>query len=239
MKYIVSIAILALLGSTNAIRVRDFDDDDEDTRETLKSIETAEKAHNVKFEGLSKEDEKVLINSKNMLNFDDHENFKSIGPQKQMFLGLQQQINYPEARPIGEVLMQLRDEDQDMSYVAQNVDDQDEISSTLDSIKDVERQTGKEMKAPVADEKFYEIHGNKYENLMADNNRVSIDEIDDAMKDKIDAAAAQKIQQKKLSVVQTKAIQAEKIEKTKQQRAFEAVAIHFSDNADDINNEEW
>ena len=29
MKYIVSLAILALLGSTNAIRVRDFDDDDE------------------------------------------------------------------------------------------------------------------------------------------------------------------------------------------------------------------
>lgn len=108
MKYIVSLAILALLGSNNAIRVRDFDDeDDEDTRETLKSIATAERAHNVKFEGLSKEEEKVLINSKSQLNFDSNENFQSIGPKKYNLLALDQQINYPEARPIGQVLMQM------------------------------------------------------------------------------------------------------------------------------------
>lgn len=110
-----------------------------------------------------------------------------------MYLGIQQQINYPEARPIGEVLMQLRDEDQDMSFVAQNTNDEDEISSTLDSIKDVENATGQSMKAPVADEKFYEIHGNKYENLMADNNRISTAEIDDAMQDKADAEASRKL----------------------------------------------
>lgn len=46
-------------------------------------------------------------------------------------------------------------------------------------------------------------------------------------------------EQKKVSVVQKKVDQKKKIEKTKGERAFEAIAIHFHDDADSINNEDW
>ena len=61
MKYILSVAVLALLSSTSAVRTR-FDDvfDDEEAmaeNESLSSISLAEKQHGAKFEGLSKKDQ--------------------------------------------------------------------------------------------------------------------------------------------------------------------------------------
>lgn len=178
MNKVVSVAILALLGVTSAVKVRfneDLYDDDEDTRETLKSIATAEKAHNYKFNGISKEEEKVLINSKSQLHFDDSEDFVANHPRKtSMFAGLNADMRYPEARPIGEILMQFED-----SVLTQN-NDEDEYNQTLESIAQVETQMGSNMKVPSADEKNYQIHGNKYENILADNGRVYMEEIDEA-----------------------------------------------------------
>jgi hypothetical protein len=74
------------------------------------------------------------------------------------------------------MLMQF--EDNTMSATEQN--DEEDIGSTMDSIKQAEKSIGSEMKVPVANDKFYEIHGNKYENLMADNARFSMSEIDEA-----------------------------------------------------------
>ena len=233
------IAVLALLGSTVAINLKDSDDlySDDDTAETLQSIQTAEKAHNVKFQGLSKDEEKVLIESKNLIKFDDDENLQIDAPKKVSFLGLQT-FAYPEARPIGEVLMQLGFED---SLLANTGDDAfDEMTTTMESLAETEKSMGKQMKAPVVNEKFYEIQGNKYENFLADNDRISLDEIEEAQKDKEEIAMQARMeQQKHISVVQKKVEQQQTNKKSKQQRAFEAIAIHFNDNADAINDEEW
>lgn len=238
MNKIISVAVLALLGTTAAIKLRDSDnlfEDDEDTKETLKSIETAEKAHNYKFNGISKEEEKVLINSKNMLSFDESENFVGMKPKKYEFLELDQQMNYPEARPIGEILMQFEDD----VFANTNINDEDDMRDTLDSIAQAERSMGREMNAPKSDEKFYEIHGNKYENLLADNSRVYMNEIEEAEKDKEDIAKLARVEQKKIAVVQKKVEMKKKEETTKEQRAFDAISIHFHDDADAINGEEW
>jgi hypothetical protein len=42
------------------------------------------------------------------------------------------------------------------------------------------------MKAPIENEKFYELHGNKYENLMADNSHIYQNDLDEADKEKED-----------------------------------------------------
>ena len=113
MNKIISVAILALLGATSAIKLSSSDDlydDDDDTRETLKSIETAERAHNVKFNGISKEEEKVLIGSKSSLNFDENETFIANKPLRSNYIGISQEVSYPEARPISEVLLQFHED---------------------------------------------------------------------------------------------------------------------------------
>ena len=51
---------------------------------------------------------------------------------------------------------------------------------------------GKEMKTPAENEKNYELHGNKYENLLQDNNRIYMNDIDEAAKEKEDVMAKKK-----------------------------------------------
>ena len=56
MKFTISIAVIALLSTSNAIRLRDEGDDmytDDDSAETLKSIQAAEVLHGSKFNGIS------------------------------------------------------------------------------------------------------------------------------------------------------------------------------------------
>ena len=60
------------------------------------------------------------------------------------------------------------------------VEDQDDVSNTLDSLAQVEKSSGRSMSAPAVDEKLYETQGNKSENLMSDNNRISLRELDEA-----------------------------------------------------------
>ena len=48
------IAVMALLGSASAVRVRDFiDEDEQEIQMTAESIAHAEQAHGYKFQGLS------------------------------------------------------------------------------------------------------------------------------------------------------------------------------------------
>ena len=93
-------------------------------------------------------------------------------------------MSYPEAKPIGEVLLQLNSVHHgDMTLLEDNEDD---VSSTLESLSQVEKASGKTMSAPVVDEKLYETQGNKVENLLGDNSRISIAELDEATMEKED-----------------------------------------------------
>jgi hypothetical protein len=143
MNKLLSIAVLALLGSTTAYKLRYNDADDldadEDTAETLRSIATAEKAHNTKFAGISKDEEKLLLKEKSSLNFDEEGDFDANHPRFS-YVGISEVPSYPEARPIGEVLMQLKDAElvQD-NQILSGSNDEDEMASTLDSISQAEK----------------------------------------------------------------------------------------------------
>jgi len=56
------------------------------------------------------------------------------------------------------------------------------------------------MKAPIENEKYYEIHGNKYENLLASNDHVYINEIEEAQKDKDEVNKQENKKEKKMAV---------------------------------------
>ena len=197
------IAVLALLGSASAVRVRigDYvDDDAEEIQATERSIAMAEKMHGYKFKGISKEQEQNLVAQKSSLNFDNEENFLMNQPKKYDYISLTQQMSYPEARPIGQALLQLGDNyDSSLLYT---LDDQDDVSSTLDSLAQVEKASGKQMGAPVVDEKLYETQGNKVENLLGDNSRISLRELDEATMDQEDVA--RQVQAHRQQMVQKK-----------------------------------
>jgi hypothetical protein len=139
------IVLLALLGLTTAIRIRDDSDfnDDDDTRETLKSIATAEKSSGYKFSGLSKDEEKVLINSRNVMKFDEQDNMLTSAPKKVEYLDIGSEVIYPEARPIGEILMQFEEDQEDQVLTGFNQNDEEEYASTLASIKESEASMGR------------------------------------------------------------------------------------------------
>lgn len=79
MKYITTVAVLALLNSAAAIKLRDDDlfSDDYQAEESLASIEAAEKAHGAKFSGINEEDQKSLIKAKTTMNFGADDEFLS------------------------------------------------------------------------------------------------------------------------------------------------------------------
>lgn len=164
---------------------------------TQDSIAHAEKAHGYKFQGLSQEQESNLIASKSNLNFDEGMNFMMNQPKKYNYVSLTQDVKFPEARPIGQALLQLGDSYDQM--LVDTVEDNDDVSSTLDSLAQVERASGTKMGAPAIDEKLYETQGNKVENLLSDNNRISLRELDEATMEQEDVMKAVQKKQKALA----------------------------------------
>ena len=199
MKTIKVFAVLALLGYASALKLRGDDLIDEEAEEianTQKSIQTAEKAHGYKFNGITKEQESSLVGQKSFMNFDTEDNFLMNQPKKYSFISLETS-KYPEARPIADALLQLGNRDfTDETYVASY--DEDDIANTMDSLKEVENSSGKQMRAPVVDEKLYETQGNKMENLMNDNNHVYFRDLEEAQMEKEDIARAKAAQKQQL-----------------------------------------
>ena len=68
MRFIMSLALVALL---NNARADDLFTDDGEAADTLQSIKAAEKIHKKQFKGISKEDEKMLVTEKSKMNFDN------------------------------------------------------------------------------------------------------------------------------------------------------------------------
>lgn len=64
-----------------------------------------------------------------------------------------------------------------------NVNDDDDVSATIGSLNAAEKTLGKTMAAPEVNVKFYLTHGNKVENLLADNDRIYGKFLDEALED--------------------------------------------------------
>ena len=77
MNKFLSIAVLALLQSSSALRIADDDlwSDDAQAEETLASIQSAEKVHNTKLGLINAEDQKELIKTHTKLNFNKDDEF--------------------------------------------------------------------------------------------------------------------------------------------------------------------
>ena len=93
------------------------------------------------------------------------------------------------------------------------------------------------MKAPEENTKFYQVHGNKYENLLSSNDKISMDIIEHGLGDKPDETSMVKKEAVKKNMLTQKKQQSD--EKSKHMRAFDAISIHFNDDADAIDAENW
>lgn len=109
-----TIAIIALLGNVSAINLRDSADvtdlfnDDSQEAETLKSIADAEKAHGRSIPAsIANENVKEILVQRSNVEFKDDEFVKLNKGQTADKTLLQldvEEFEYPEARPIGEML---------------------------------------------------------------------------------------------------------------------------------------
>merc|ERR1711934_795397 len=204
----------------------------------MKSLNQAEKAHGVKFEGLSQTEQGELIKSKNMMKFNDDEfvkNDKRTFTEKDKALVMtEENISYPHPQPIGLLMTKSRDLASGALELGLSgtMDDADEYAETMESLKSAEFTMGKQMKAPAVSSALYNQSGSKIENILAESKRISVAEIEEGMKSKEEEVA--KRQEKKL--VENKAVeQAHKKDEQKVKQAFNQMAAHFND--DDVYDE--
>ena len=154
MKFALSIAVLALINNSSAIRIRgdDLFNDDEDTATTLASIKSAEQVHGTTFNGINAEDQKNLIAQKTDMKFDSSEEF--IKNEKRVYnkvlLQTDSDIRIAEPRPIFEVLAQIeRSAIEDGKVLSgTSLNDEDDMESTLDSLKLAEAAYHTKLNAP-------------------------------------------------------------------------------------------
>merc|ERR1711934_320480 len=189
----------------------------------MKSLNQAEKAHGVKFEGLSQTEQGELIKSKNMMKFNDDEfvkNDKRTFTEKDKALVMtEEHLSYPMPQPIGLLMTKSKD----LASGALNLglsgtmDDADEYQETMESLKSAEFTMGKQMKAPVVSSALYNQSGSKIENILAESKRISVAEIEEGMKSKEEEI--QHRQQKKQVDVK-KVEQEHKKEEQKVKQAF-------------------
>jgi hypothetical protein len=118
---------------------------------------------------MDSEEQAELIKQHSQLNFGNDDEFVSYEKKKynQNLVGLDSDIHYtyPEARPIGEMLMMIGDDTNVLSGAS--LDDEEDVNGTLESISAAEKSLGSKMQAPEESTRFYQVHGNKYENLLS------------------------------------------------------------------------
>ena len=101
----------------------------------------------------------------------DKKVFNSNFVQTEAFLSFE----YPEPRPIGEVLSMIKIAD---------VDDEEDQATTLESIRSAESITGGRLDTPEVNKALIQKQGSKIQNLMESNSRISSDVLENALKDK-------------------------------------------------------
>ena len=224
-KFGISLAVLALISNTSAIKVNDIRwDDDTEEADTLASIKESEKIHGAKFSGISTDDQKDLIQEKTNMTFDNDDEFV-----KQYHYSSYLQVKgdldlFPEPRPIGEMLSMINTGADESLQGGMN--DEEDETSTLESIKSAEKLTGGRMNTPEVNKSLFQDEGNKVQNLMETNSRITSDIVENALRDRDNEqkmAEEKERQEKQLNQVkleqETRRIQQEEAE----------MAVHFSD----------
>jgi len=231
-KFAISLAVLALINNASGIRVRDDNlfNDDEDEASTLASIKAAEKIHGSKFTGITADEQKELIHEKANMQFDSNDEF--IKNDKRLYskvlLQMEDEINYPMARPIGEILAQIgktSTEDFGKVLAGPSLNDEDDANDTLESLAQAEAAYHREMKTPNVSNKLYQKTGSKIENMLGEDQRIYTKMLNlDGELDK-ETRSAHRVDQtnklKKLSDMD------EKLKEHNKEQ--ESMAIHFMD----------
>ena len=114
MKFVASFAVMALINNLSAVQCAAIKDDDLFTDDgevsaTMSSMKQAERAHNTKFLGLNREGQDEAIKEKASMTFTGDEFVKNdIRKFEKSFVQLE---DFPEPRPIGEMLSMIGDFD--------------------------------------------------------------------------------------------------------------------------------
>ena len=242
---LISVAVLALISQSGAVRLQDdIEDlwsDNGEADETMQSLAAAEKAHGAKFEGLSQTEQSELIKSKNMMNFKDDEFVKNtqrtFTEKDKALIMTENTVEYPMPQPIGLLMTKSKDlASGGMELgLSGTMDDAEEYEETMESLKSAEFTMGKKMKAPAVNSQFYERSGSKIENLLAgDQHRITEAQIEEGLKSQ-DEEIAKRAEKKQVEVKKV-AVEAKK-EEQKSKIAFNQMAAHFHD--DDVYDESW
>ena len=166
MKLAASLAALALVNNLSAVQCAFLQDDDlftddGDVASTMSSMKAAEKIHNTKFTGLNQSGQADVIHEKSAMTFKDDEFVKNdMKKFDKSFLQLDDERVFPEPRPIGEVMAQIGDfeeinaanmmsrtAEQDKAILGgSSLNDDEDINTTLESMKTAEKMTGTKLK---------------------------------------------------------------------------------------------
>lgn len=156
MKFASTLAVIALINNTQAIRAFDNDDvsdlfnDDSQETETLKSIAEAEKVSGKKLPAsIADENLKEILVQRSSIEFGNDDEFVKLSKgttADKTLLQLDEQMYFiPEARPIGEVMAMIQNSDTTANLSESRFDkeiggsnDSNDMSETLDSIKSAE-----------------------------------------------------------------------------------------------------
>ena len=117
----------------------------------------------------------------------------------------------------------------------QGLDDEDDLTDTLQSIESAEKTLGKKMDAPEVFKQVSMIRetGSRVENMMQGNSRISLAMIEEGNKDKSEEVSKAMIAAKPIAEVQRQ-ILAEKVEaKAAAAVAFDQAAAHFQDDLEE------
>ena len=146
---------------------------------TLKSIKEAEKLHGKALPAsIADENLKEILVQKSRVEFGEDDSFiklsKGTNADKTL-IQTDSEINVaPEARPIGELMAQIDGVNGVMSELGGS-DDSNDVDETLQSIKSAELMSKSKLGAVTESTRSMMDSGNKIENMMAGNTRISAD----------------------------------------------------------------
>ena len=250
MKFTASLAAIALLNNLSAVQCAKLQDDDlftddGDVASTMSSMKAAEKIHQTKFTGLNQEGQSDVIKEKSVMTFKDDEFVKNdLKKFDKTFLQVDQEIKYPEPRPIGEIMAQIGDFDEIttsnmMSHSASQdsailggsqLNDDEDMETTLESMRSAEKMTGTKLKEIDVSKQNQANTGHSVHDFLADDHRVYTSELDNALVDKdvvnAKAKASEQARQAKQNLVQQEQKQSQRRERAAQAE----MAIHFMDD---------
>lgn len=225
MKFAASFAVMALVNNLSSVQCSKMMDDDLFTDDgevsaTMSSMKMAEKAHNTKFIGLNREGQDEVIKEKSSMTFSGDEFVKNdLKKFDKSFVQIEDSQNYPEARPIGEVLSMIgsmsldfdevktsamisRTADQDRAVLAgSSLNDDEDEQTTLESLKSAEKMSGAKFDKVESKKENFARTGSFIHNFLEDDHRVYTNEVDNALADKSEqdkrANAEKRAQQQK------------------------------------------